>query len=207
MLVLFTLLSALFALVRASELTFKLENQDTQCFSVDAIHLGEKCHFTYAVQSGGAFDVNYEIQSPAGKTIVQGKRKQQADVYFTLEERGEYQFCFDNHISAFTDKIITLEITLENELSIKPHGQEEKHQHESGSREALVMELSSDLMEISRYQTYFRTRENRNFSTVKSTESRILYFALGESLMVIGISALQVFIVKTFFKRRGKQSV
>lgn len=55
-------------------------------------------------------------------------------------------------------------------------------------------------------QKYFRTRENRNFSTVKSTEQRIFNFSLVEVLMMVGMAALQVLVVRFFFQgaRKGK---
>lgn len=55
-------------------------------------------------------------------------------------------------------------------------------------------------------QKYFRTRENRNFSTVKSTEQRIFNFSLVEVAMMVGMAALQVLVVRFFFQgaRKGK---
>lgn len=55
-------------------------------------------------------------------------------------------------------------------------------------------------------QKYFRTRENRNFSTVKSTEQRIFNFSLVEVLMMVGMAAVQVLVVRFFFQgaRKGK---
>lgn len=53
-------------------------------------------------------------------------------------------------------------------------------------------------------QKYFRTRENRNFSTVRSTEQRIFNFSLIEVGMMCGMAALQVFIVKYFFQGARK---
>ena len=55
-------------------------------------------------------------------------------------------------------------------------------------------------------QKYFRTRENRNFSTVKSTEQRIFNFSLVEVLMMAGMAAVQVLVVRFFFQgaRKGE---
>ena len=55
-------------------------------------------------------------------------------------------------------------------------------------------------------QKYFRTRENRNFSTVRSTEQRIFNFSLIEVLMMVAMAGLQVAVVRFFFtgSRKGK---
>src|SRR6201989_38460 len=66
--------------------------------------------------------------------------------------------------------------------------------------EEAILKLSSQLSTISRNQKYFRTRENRNFSTVRSTERRIFNFSVIESLMMVTMAGLQVFIVRFFFQ-------
>jgi hypothetical protein len=57
---------------------------------------------------------------------------------------------------------------------------------------------------LARAQKYFRTRENRNFSTVRSTESRIIWFSIIESILIIALSGFQVFVVRTFFQKNRK---
>lgn len=70
--------------------------------------------------------------------------------------------------------------------------------------EEAIFKLSGQLSTISRNQKYFRTRENRNFSTVQSTEKRIFNFSVIESLMMITMAGLQVFIVRFFFQGARK---
>lgn len=72
--------------------------------------------------------------------------------------------------------------------------------------EETVLKLSSQISTLTRQQKYFRTRENRNFSTVKSTERRIFNFSLIEGGLMVAMAALQVFIVKMFFTggRKGE---
>ena len=77
---------------------------------------------------------------------------------------------------------------------------------QTSSLEESIVKISRDLSTISRNQKYFRTRENRNFSTVKSTEGRIFNFSVVESAMMVMMAGLQVFIVRYFFQgaRKGK---
>lgn len=96
---------------------------------------------------------------------------------------------------------------VENEARAElPSKQGTSPEHLSSLEESLF-KLSGQLSTISRNQKYFRTRENRNFSTVRSTESRIFNFSVIESLMMVTMSCLQVFIVRFFFQgaRKGKQ--
>jgi hypothetical protein len=75
--------------------------------------------------------------------------------------------------------------------------------------EETVLKLSSQISTLTRQQKYFRTRENRNFSTVKSTERRIFNFSLIEGGLMVAMAALQVFIVKMFFTggRKGESLI
>ncbi len=68
--------------------------------------------------------------------------------------------------------------------------------------EESIYKISGLLSTVTRNQKYFRTRENRNFSTVRSTESRIVNFSLIQIAMVIAMGGLQVFIVRFFFQVR-----
>ena len=61
--------------------------------------------------------------------------------------------------------------------------------------EESILKLSAQLSTISRNQKYFRTRENRNFSTVKSTEKRIFNFSLMEGGLMLVMAGLQVAVV------------
>lgn len=70
--------------------------------------------------------------------------------------------------------------------------------------EESILKLSGQLSTISRSQKYFRTRENRNFSTVRSTERRIFNFSVIEGLMMVTMAGLQVFIVRFFFQGARK---
>lgn len=175
------------------------------------------------VQSGGAFDIDYQVaHGPQDRVILQGEKERQGDFVFTAQETGEYRFCFNNEISTFTDKIVDFEIAVRStlafvftlgtnvwkkvenesraELPTKAGSSDEQH----SKLEESINKVSGHLSTISRNQKYFRTRENRNFSTVRSTERRIFNFSIIESGMMIAMAGLQVFIVRFFFQGARK---
>ena len=75
---------------------------------------------------------------------------------------------------------------------------------QTSALEDTIFKVSSQLSTISRMQKYFRTRENRNFSTVRSTENRIFNFSMVEVGMMVGMAALQVLVVRFFFQGARK---
>jgi len=188
----------------ATALTYKLNPNEIQCFYITNEKKASKVAFYFAVQSGGSFDVDYKVTGPNEKVILDGSKERQGDFVFTANDIGEYSFCFSNDMSTFAEKLVDFEIALENEARAElPSKQGTSPEHLSSLEESLF-KLSGQLSTISRNQKYFRTRENRNFSTVRSTESRIFNFSVMESLMMVTMSCLQVFIVRFFFQGARK---
>lgn len=64
------------------------------------------------VQSGGSFDIDFEVTSPTGKVVIDGQKERQGDFVFTGNEVGDYSFCFNNEMSTVTDKFVDFEIAV-----------------------------------------------------------------------------------------------
>ncbi|KAK4990083.1 hypothetical protein LTR28_001511 [Elasticomyces elasticus] len=178
------------------------------CYDLLVIHVAREsngfiANTTLQVQSGGSFDIDYVVYgpSPTGseKIVLQGQKERQGDYVFTANEVGEYRFCFDNDMSTFADKMVDFEIAVENEPRASLPSKQGSTPEQTSALEESILKLSGQLSTVTRQQKYFRTRENRNFSTVRSTEKRIWNFSLIESVMMVGMALLQVFIVRTFF--------
>ncbi|KAH6611263.1 hypothetical protein Trco_001283 [Trichoderma cornu-damae] len=199
------LMALMAANVAATALTYKLSANEKACFYASTKHAGEKIAFYFAVQSGGAFDVDYLVQGPGGKTILQGEKERQGDFVFTAQQVGEYSFCFDNEMSTFSEKFVDFEIAVENESRAAQLPSKQGSSPEQTSiLEESIYKISGQLSTISRNQKYFRTRENRNFSTVASTEKRIVNFSMIQIALIICMGALQVFVVRFFFQGARK---
>ncbi len=144
---------------------------------------------------------------PNDKQILIGEKERQGDFVFTAQTPGSYSFCFANTMSTFADKFVDFEIAVEGAsdttsalLPQKSGASPEQHTQ----IEDLVFKVSGQLSTVSRMQKYFRTRENRNFDTVRSTEQRIFQFSLVEVGMMCGMAGLQVLVVRYFFQGARK---
>ncbi len=126
---------SLACLSSATALTYKLSPNEKACFFSNVEQKGAKIAFYFAVsiyslcilkksayirfeqvQSGGSFDVDYEVVGPNEKVISDGQKERQGDFVFTAGETGEYRFCFNNEMSTFADKFVDFEIA----VSLKP---------------------------------------------------------------------------------------
>lgn len=200
-----SLIGCLISLISATALTYKLQPNEKACFFSFAEQKGLKLAFYFAVQSGGSFDVDYSVVGPNEKIIMEGTKERQGDFVFTAKEQGEYRICFNNEMSTFAEKMVDFEIAVENESrDAQLPSKQGTSPEQTSALEESILKVSRDLSTINRNQKYFRTRENRNMSTVKSTENRIFNFSVAESALMVSMAGLQVFIVRFFFQGARK---
>ncbi|KAF9557984.1 hypothetical protein EC968_007332 [Mortierella alpina] len=188
--------------VEATALTYNVAAHEKACFYTWADVPKKKIAFYFAVQSGGAFDIDVDVKDPKHKQILNLEKERQGDYVFTANEAGEYSFCFSNDMSTFAEKVLDFEITVEHEKRAAEMDQKEKGKGPQAQTDAMdesLFRLVGELGRIDRMQKYFRTRENRNFSTVVSTDNRIFWFSLTESLMIVTMAMVQVYVIRTFF--------
>ncbi|KAF9430140.1 hypothetical protein BGZ94_008167 [Podila epigama] len=188
--------------VDATALTYNVAAHERSCFYAWVDTPKKKLAFYFAVQSGGAFDIDVEAKGPDDKVLIQLEKERQGDYVFTANLEGEYSFCFSNDMSTFAEKVVDFEISVENEKRAAQIEQSEKGTGPQAQGEAMnesVYRLTDELLRIDRMQKYFKTRENRNFATVISTESRIFWFSMTEAALIVIMSALQVYVVRNFF--------
>jgi len=101
-------------------------------------------------------------------------------------------------MSTFAEKMVDFEINIEHELKESAPLSETSEQVLTPMEQSLNY-LANKLNVIQKYARYFRTRQNRNHSTVVSTESKVFWFALFESILIVTMSVLQVVFIRKFF--------
>ncbi|KAK8849646.1 hypothetical protein IAR55_004981 [Kwoniella newhampshirensis] len=189
--------------VQATALTTLLAANERSCYYADVDGAGEKVGFYFAVQSGGNFEIDYVVMDPDDKVLLEGVAEKQGDYIFTANKVGEYSFCFENE--AYTnDKLLDFDIMVESEPRRTLSAQQQPLKEHTSALEESTYKISGLLSSVTRTQKYFHTRHHRNFSTVLSTQSRIFWFTVLECVIIIAMSLLQVWILKTFFSRSGR---
>lgn len=186
----------------AAALTTLIGAHERSCFYAWVDAAGEKVGFYFAVQSGGQFDIDYTVHDPDNKLIISGHKERQLDIIFTGNTVGEYSFCFENAMSTLAEKLVDFDITVESEPRLDlPIAPAKQIKDQSPPLEEGISNMHEKLTQIGRTQRYFRLRENRNFNTVKSTQSKIFWYSVIESATMVGISVAQVWIVRALFEK------
>ncbi|KAI9009106.1 emp24/gp25L/p24 family/GOLD-domain-containing protein [Hyaloraphidium curvatum] len=191
------LLLAALPLASAVTLTYKMQPNENACFYVNAVKADEKIAFYYAVQSGGSFDLDYTVTGPDGKEVISGSKERQGDFVFSAPVIGEYSFCFSNVMSTFAEKLVDFDITVEHDLDKSKGG---KGGEEDTKLTEALDRVGNGMANIVRNQKYFRTRQNRNESTVVSTSERIFWFNGIIAFLIVAMSAVQVGVIRMFFR-------
>lgn len=203
---LFTIFTLLAAYVQATALTFALQPNEKQCFYIFNNKMNANVGYYFAVQSGGAFDINYYIKAPNGAIIVKADKMTHADYVFTADQIGEYEFCLSNEMSTFAEKIVDFEVKVDDDFKASLPDAPKGNEAVEGMQKT-VASIEQKINQLANLLNYYKTRNNRNQSTVKSTESRIFWFSIIDLMLMAGISTFQVLVVKYFFQGSRKQMV
>ena len=210
------------SIVLSATLTFQMKAADKPCFYTESKKVGEKVGFYFAVREGGSFDVDYEVHDPNAKLVMSGMAEREGDYAFVAQVIGEYSFCFMNMMSTFVDKSIDFDISIEHELKSGPVkselqtavGKTKATEGETATKQKLETlyllvrdGVERNIGDLEHIQGTIRRNEHRNQSVIKSTESRIVWFAVVECIALFGMGALQVYAIQTFFAKSVRTRV
>lgn len=104
------------------------------------------------VQSGGSFDIDFEVREPTGKSLLDGQRERQGDYVFTANVVGEYQFCFENDMSTLTEKLVDFDIMVESEPRREPSTKPGQISEQTSALEESMFRLNTMLLNVKRTQ-------------------------------------------------------
>ena len=110
------------------------------------------CSHVEQVQSGGEFDVDFEIRDPNDKVLLDGERERQGDYVLTANVVGEYAFCFENDISTLTEKLVDFDIMVESEPRHEAPAKVSQISEHTSALEESIFRLNGMLLNIKRTQ-------------------------------------------------------
>jgi protein ERP2 len=85
------------------ELTVLVPANQRECFH-QILNTGIQIEVEYEVLAGGDIDINYWFYSPTNRVLKSDLKQRDGHQILTIEETGEYRFCFDNSFSRFSQK-------------------------------------------------------------------------------------------------------
>ncbi|XP_048051128.1 transmembrane emp24 domain-containing protein 1b [Megalobrama amblycephala] len=194
-----------------SEFTFLLPAASKECFYQSAIQNGS-IEIEYQVIAGAGMDVDFSIVSPQGIYLVSEFRRSDGVHMVEPSEAGDYQICFDNTFSRFSEKMVFFEVILDNP-SNDAGGDDEWAG--LGEPENLLeyklddikesMETVHRRLERSRQmQTVLRAFEARDRNLLEDNLWRVSFWSCVNMLVMLSVGLTQVYTLRRLFddKRR-----
>ncbi|KAG6932590.1 transmembrane p24 trafficking protein 5 [Chelydra serpentina] len=191
-----------------SDFTFTLPAGRKECF-FQTMRQGASLEVEYQVLDGAGLDVDFYLESPRGEILVFHQRK--SDGVHTVEtEDGDYMFCFDNTFSTISEKMIFFELILDN----MGEGEQEDWKKYITGTDMLDMKLEDILESINsvktrlskslQIQTLLRAFEARDRNIQESNFDRVNFWSMVNLGIMVVVSAVQVYLLKSLFEDKRK---
>jgi hypothetical protein len=140
---------------------------------------------------------------------------------FTAARAGLYAFCLDNRMARWTAKVMTLDLDISDPND--PLARAEREAEEARNTawltgsdvdpkmavtlmRAATNRLHAKLSQLTNAQAFHLQREKRHRSTVESTNTRVQWWAVAQTAVVIAAAVAQVLAVKSWFPDDARRS-
>ncbi|CAI2732917.1 unnamed protein product [Schistosoma spindalis] len=193
----------LFAFVHqasGSSLTFELEDRSSQCF-YEEFSMGDSFILEFNVISGGNYDVDMRLEDPHRKIIKLLHRSSSDKVNIDVAVEGIYKVCFSNYFSSISHKIVSM--TWRNSSS---------NPSESTSFSGVSTQISGSLYNLHSSVSKATTQQfesrillTRSYSNAIFLYNRVLYWSIGQALIIILFGIGQVLVMRSFFSSPSNQ--
>ncbi|XP_053247635.1 transmembrane emp24 domain-containing protein 5 [Podarcis raffonei] len=196
-----------FATALDSDFTFTLPAGRKECF-FQSMQKEASLEIEYQVLDGAGLDIDFHLLSPKGEALVFEQRK--SDGVHTVEtEDGDYMFCFDNTFSTLSDKVIFFELILDN-----MGDEEEDWKNYITGTDLLDMKLEDILESVNsvksrlsksiHIQTLLKAFEARDRNIQESNFDRVNFWSMVNLAIMVVVSAVQVYMLKSLFEDKRK---
>jgi len=178
--------------VNADKLTVQIEPKGKDCFFYDA-RASEQIKLVFFVTRGGLLDIDLRITGPSNEQIFSSLLFESGTQSFTAVRQGAYEICFSNEMARWTPKIVSFEVFAgEQADGVLTKDTLDPIQN-------YLKGVATSLDKVQQDQRYLRIREQKHRDTADSTNGRILYYSIAESLVLLCLSLGQVFYLRRFF--------
>ncbi|TSL68231.1 Transmembrane emp24 domain-containing protein 3 [Bagarius yarrelli] len=187
------------ALSNGTELTFRLPDNEKQCFYQE-LQEGVTFHVNYQVIAGGNYDVDCFVTDPENNAVYDERKKQYDSLTHTTAMKGVYKVCFSNEFSTFSHKTVYLDFR-SGEEELLPPGM--ARPTALTQIESTCLSIHEMLKVVADSQTRYRLREAQDRTRAEDLNERVSYWSIGETLIICVVSIGQVLMLKSFFKEKA----
>lgn len=169
-----------------------------------------KMIFSFEVADGGHLDIDVRVKDPNGLVLYRKDAAESGKFEHTTTFRGNHQLCFSNVMSSQKEKYVLFEIDRSDMVSHKSikepsaDGSTEEPDKEISRLEDMVEDLLLSTVGARHDVRYLTTRDKNHRKLSEATNSTVVYWSLVEFLLLLVVTAGQVWYLKRFFETRRK---
>ncbi|WWC93942.1 hypothetical protein V866_000780 [Kwoniella sp. B9012] len=171
----------------------EIDPGEKECY-FESLQPKDRMTITYEVggsTGGGHLDIDFYVTDPQGKTIYTHHKKPQGSFSMSADRSGKFTYCFSNEMSSYARKV----------LSFNVHGQLYiGDQEQIAPVEQEVRDLSAGLQLVKDEQAYLVVRERVHRNTCESTNSRVKWWAIVQTVILFSLCAWNVHYLKSWFE-------
>lgn len=175
-----------------------------ECFH-EKVQTGTKLGLMFEIVDGGFNDIEIQITDPESKVIHEADRETSGKYTFGASIPGVYTYCFINEKGTMTTKMVMFTMDL-IESATAPNaavpGAEQAGEANHAKLEDMIRELAGTLTSVKHEQEYMNVRDKIHRSINESTNSRVVLWSTFEALVLVFMTAGQVYYLKRFFEVR-----
>ncbi|XP_040999727.1 transmembrane emp24 domain-containing protein p24beta3-like isoform X1 [Juglans microcarpa x Juglans regia] len=174
---------------------------DVECVYEYVLYEGDTVSGNFVVVDHDIFwssdhpGIDFTVTSPAGNMVHTLKGTSGDKFEFKAPRSGMYKFCFHN--SYATPETVSFYI----------HVGHIPNEHDLAKDEHLnpinvkIAELREALESVTAEQKYLKARDARHRRTNESTRKRVVFYTVGEYILLAAASALQVIYIRQLFSK------
>ncbi|KAM4604421.1 transmembrane emp24 domain-containing protein 1b [Polymixia lowei] len=195
-----------------TEFTFLLPAGTTECFFQTAIKNGT-IEVEFQVIAGAGMDVDFSIISPQGFQVISEFRRSDGVHMVESTEEGDYQICFDNSFSRFSEKMVFFEVIIEGQGG-DVGGDDEwagLEEPEGSLLEYKLEDIRESMDSVHRrlersrqMQTVLRAFEARDRNLLEDNLWRVSFWSCASLLVMLCVALTQVYTVRRLFEDKRR---
>nr|GEY12624.1 transmembrane emp24 domain-containing protein p24beta3 [Tanacetum cinerariifolium] len=174
---------------------------DVECVYEYVLYEGDTISGNFVVVDHDIFwssdhpGIDFIVSSPGGNVVQTMKGTSGEKFEFKAPRSGMYQFCFHNPYS--TPETVSFYI----------HVGHIPNEHDLAKDEHLdpvnvkIAELREALESVTAEQKYLKARDTRHRHTNESTHKRVIFYTIGEYILLAVASSLQVVYIRRLFSK------
>ena len=194
----FIVISIFSSLVKTRHIQFHLNGYE--CFYQE-VRANTKCSVEYAPISGSKPHVDVSIEDP-NQYVFYRKNQQEYDFFkFQANITGTYRVCFSNiYDLSMYNNIVYLDFVIGDEG--KMITLDDASTAPMTQLETSIVNIYDAMKVVELYQNHHRIREANGRLVAQSLNEKVMMWSLGQSLVVLVMGIVQVYVLRQFFAEK-----